>query len=473
MSKPRLALALAAAVLSIPAAAAAERPDYRADGSVALGDRVFPSREAYFRSAEFRGRGARCGANRPDGVAALVSPGDCTFQGTTINPDYDDDGVLVIQVVFHVIKRTDGTGDLSPEMLQSQIDILNEDFNALAGTPGGQGTNGRFQFVLARFDPDGEPTTGIEVITHNDWFTDNGGTTMQRELAWDPTRYLNIYTNDAGGYLGYATLPQGSAGSFDDGVVLLWEAVGRNSPAVPYDQGRTATHEVGHYLGLFHTFDGGCGRASSPYTTGDLLADTVAEAEEQYGCTPSASSCGGGMNPIENYMDYTDDTCMTRFTPEQINRMRCGVVNYRNVNTAPTAGFSFVAEERTVTFTSASSDAETPEMLQHAWSFGDGETSTEANPVHAYAADGTYQVTLEVVDLGSGTATVTQAVMVAATAPVGPDGGGGGDDGMGGDLGGGCCDTRGRGAGGTTTALACGLVLALLLTRSRRMRRSR
>ncbi len=468
MPKPRLALALVAAVLSIPAVAAAQRPDYRADGSVTLGDRVFPTREAYFRSPEFRARGARCGAQHLDGVTALVSPEDCTFQRTTINPDYDDERVLVIQVVFHVIKKADGTGDLSPEMLRSQIDILNEDFNALAGTPGAQGTNGRFQFVLARFDPAGQPTTGINVITNDDWFVDNGGTTMQRQLNWDPNRYLNIYTNDAGGYLGYATLPQGSAGSFDDGVVLLWEAVGRNSPAAPYDQGRTATHEVGHYLGLFHTFDGGCGRANAPYTTGDLLADTVAEAEEQYGCTPSVSSCGGGMNPIENYMDYTDDTCMTKFTPEQINRMRCGVVNYRFVNTAPTAGFSFVADARTVTFTSSATDAETPAMLQYTWSFGDGETSTDANPVHAYAADGTYQVTLEVVDPGSGTATVTQAVMVAAQGPGGPDGGGGGDDdGMGGDDVGGCCDSgSGRGA---TTALAGGLALALLLSRRRRI----
>src|SRR5690606_3128286 len=112
--------------------------------------------------------------------------------------------------------------------------------------------------------------TGINRVTNDNYFNDSGN--FQMALHWDTTRYLNIYTNSAGGYLGYATLASESAGDVDDGVVLLYTAVGRNAPeGGGYAQGRTATHGVGHYLGLLHTFDGGCGTATAPYTSGDLI----------------------------------------------------------------------------------------------------------------------------------------------------------------------------------------------------------
>jgi PKD repeat protein len=96
------------------------------------------------------------------------------------------------------------------------------------------------------------------------------------------------------------------------------------------------------------------------------------------------------MNPIENYMDYTEDGCMTRFTLEQVNRLRCSLINYRRVNTAPSAAFTAAVGGRQATFVNASSDAESPAALVYAWDFGDGQTSTERDPVHAYAAAGTY-----------------------------------------------------------------------------------
>lgn len=99
---------------------------------------------------------------------------------------YDDNHTLVIPVVFHVIKRTDGTGDISPALIQSQIDILNEDFNAVPNTPGVMGTNAKIQFVLAKLDPTGNPTTGINVVTSNTYFEDPGSSgqnTMKRALA--------------------------------------------------------------------------------------------------------------------------------------------------------------------------------------------------------------------------------------------------------------------------------------------------
>jgi hypothetical protein len=461
------ALLLAAGIgMSFTVSAQAERPDYRADGTVRVGRQVFSTLAAYYASPTFQQSGARCGTNHAPVIDAfVVSTSDCSLSSTTINPEYDDNRPFVIQVVFHIIKKADGTGDIPPALIHSQIDVLNEDFNAQAGTPGGPGTNTKILFVLAKFAPNGQPTTGIEVITNDAYFTDPGDmlpNPMKAALRWDPTRYLNIYTNDAAGNLGYAKFPQQHAGAIEDGVVLRWLVVGRPSlGAPPYNLGRTATHEVGHYLGLFHTFHEQCGLDVLPYESGDRIADTNPEEAENRGCTPSASTClGGGMIPIENYMNYSDDSCMDRFTPEQTNRMRCALINYRLVNTAPRAQFTHTATDKDVTFTNTSTDSESPlAMLRSEWTFGDGMTSTVASPTHTYAADGTYQVTLEIVDPGSGTSTVTQQIIVVTT-PSTPDGPNPGGD----DDGGGCCQAP----GGGTTFLLCALPVVLVLRRRRR-----
>lgn len=471
MSQRALLLAVAIG-MSSSAAARAERPDYRADGSVRAGVRVFPTRAAYYASPEFRQSGARCGSDPAPAIdlrdPRALAAADCSFQSTMINPVYEDDREIVIQVVFHVIKRADGVGAIPPALIHSQIDVLNEDFGALPGSLGAPGTDTKIRFVLARFDPDGKPTTGIEVVTSDGYFTDpgSGDSPMKTALRWDPTRYLNIYTNDADGNLGYATFPQTHAGAVQDGVVLLWESVGRNSlGGPPFDLGRTATHEVGHYLGLFHTFQGSCGSAAAPYTSGDLISDTPRERLPSYGCAPSASACqGAGMNPIENYMDYSDDACMNRFTPEQINRMRCAIMSYRSVNTAPRARFTHAVAGAAVTFTNASTDDESPLAgMRSKWMFGDGTTSADASPTHTYAAAGTYQVTLEVIDPDSGTSAVTQPVdvVISAAAPDGDDDGG---DGGGPGEGAGCCQAP----GGHVSFLVCALPVVLVLRRRRR-----
>lgn len=458
--------------------------EYRADGSVRVGDELFATREAYHRSELFRASGARCGSRTPEPPQNILLAGanDCGLNSTTINATYNDDRTLVIPVVFHVIKKTDGTtGNISEALIRSQVDILNEDFNALASTPGAMGTNAKLQFVLAKLDPMGNPTTGIEYVTNNTYFSDPGSSrqnAMKRALKWDPTRYFNIYTNNAGGggILGYATFPAEEAGGPEDGVVLNWVYVGRNAPGgAPYNMGRTATHEVGHYLGLYHTFQSGCGSSGSPYTTGDLISDTAREAQPNYGCSAVASGCsGGGMSPIENYMDYSEDACMTKFTVEQVNRIRCSMINYRWVNTPPTASFTFTANGLVVAFTSSSSDAESmPTALKYSWTFGDGMTSTDANPMHAYASEGTYTVTLEVLDPGSGTGTTTESVVVANSQPdagAGAGSGDGPDAGLGGDEPAdepaGCCDAPGSG----TTGLLLGLPVLGLVLRRRRAR---
>src|SRR5262249_16443907 len=150
-------------------------------------------------------------------------------------------------------------------------------------------------------------------------------------LNWNPAEYLNFYTNSASGALGYVPqLPQGGiVGQNSDRVVILWSAFGRNAPiGAPYNLGRTATHEVGPYLGLYHTFDFGCGTASC-YTTGDRICDTNPESQPVFGCPASSVSCGTAQDPFHNYMDYSDDACYEEFTPEQVNRMRCTLVNWR------------------------------------------------------------------------------------------------------------------------------------------------
>ena len=475
------ALLVALGLSGLAYASPANRPDYLPDGKVRVGSKLFESANAYVNSPEFRENGHRCASEvlpPPDPTMNLIAPGDCNFTKTVINPDYNDNRVFVIQVVFHIIKKTNGVGDITPALLKSQLEVLNEDFNALAGTPGAMGTNTKLQFALARFDPQGNPHPGYEVVVNDSYFADpgSGASPMKTALRWDTTKYFNVYTNDANGALGYATFPTQSAGTIEDGVVMLWNSVGRNSPiGAPYNLGRTMTHEVGHYLGLFHTFQGGCGTAAAPFTSGDLIGDTNRESQPNFGCTAAASTCAGaGMNPIENYMDYSDDMCMTKFTPNQVNRARCSIVNYRNINTRPTALFTSTVAQQTATFTNASTDVESQATLKYNWTFGDGMTSTDKNPMHTYATGGTYNVTLEVVDPGSGFHTFTMPVTVESKPPDpvtpdagntgGPDANGGGGGGGGDDDGGGCCESK-RGA--ASHALLA-LPVFLMLRRRRR-----
>ena len=395
---------------------------YHKNGTVETGDQRFASVEEFQRSEDFIQHGRRCGSTHtPKSLRA--APTDCSFSSTSIKPEYGPDVTFTIPVVFHIIQKTDGTGHIDESLIHSQLDVLNEDFEALANTPGGMGTNGKIRFVLATTNPQGQPTTGINYVTNNSYFTDPGSglSPMKQALNWDPKHYFNIYTNDANGALGYATFPSESAGDAEDGVVLLYTSVGRNAPQGGiYNQGRTATHEVGHYLGLFHSFQGGCGNASTPYTSGDLIKDTVAHSGPNFDCTAAASTCsGGGALPIENYMNYTNDTCMTKFSVEQINRMRCSIVNYRadlvdiemGGNAAPNANFTSTKNNLVVNFTDTSTDSDGT-IASRAWTFGDGTTSTQANPSKTYAAAGTYTVTLKVTDNGGATDTHSAQVTV-------------------------------------------------------------
>jgi hypothetical protein len=224
-----------------------------------------------------------------------------------------------VPVYFHVI--TDGTvGALTDSQIAAQIAVLN---NTFAGGEGGAVTG--FKFTLA----------GVTRTDNAEWFSAKPGGTaehsMKRALRQGGNDALNLYSTTAGDYLGWAYLPSivtkpGQA--YLDGVVMDWESMLGTSTtyAGRYDQGETATHEVGHWLNLEHTFFGGCNNK------GDFVDDTPAQKVPTNGCPEGKDTCNDpGLDPIHNYMDYSYDSCYTEFTAGQVQRMRDAWLYYRAV----------------------------------------------------------------------------------------------------------------------------------------------
>lgn len=216
----------------------------------------------------------------------------------------------VVGVYANVI--TDGVnGNIPDQMIFDQIAVLNAAF-----APTG------WSFQLAG---------PIARVNNPTWYTGcygSAGSAMKNALHRGTAKDLNIYTcSPSGGILGYATFPA----DYDtapglDGVVLLDQSLPGGN-AAPYNGGDTGTHEVGHWMGLYHTFQGGCSRNN------DLVSDTPAEAGPAYGCPTGRDSCTGnrygGVDPITNFMDYTDDACMFQFTGGQDGRMDQQFSTYR------------------------------------------------------------------------------------------------------------------------------------------------
>jgi hypothetical protein len=207
-----------------------------------------------------------------------------------------------INVYFHVINKGTGlaNGDIPQSQIDAQIAVLD---NAYAPD---------FAFTLVTVDR----------TTNNAWYTATPGSTAEKQAkkALHKGGYadLNIYSNNmGGGLLGWATFPKMNPKPgkvLQDGVFILYSSVPGGS-ADPYNEGDTATHEVGHWLGLYHTFQGGCNQ------TGDRVDDTPKEQSPAFGCPIGRDTCTApGLDPIHNFMDYTDDACMDHFTPGQFHR---------------------------------------------------------------------------------------------------------------------------------------------------------
>jgi len=311
-------------------------PAVRQDGSVVAPDgAVFDSQKAFVES------GRPCATRHDDDmtiarvdkeVAARKAERTSSGGGDTVSLAAAA-GSVTINVYFHVVQSSgtagvSGTGYFPEIWLDEQIRILNESYagngpNAAGAIQLGIGADTPFRFVRASATSAPAGTViknGVTYTVNSTWYNAGPSTTaesqMKTALRQGSADDLNFYTNSGGGYLGWATFPWNYAGSpKKDGVVCYWATL-PGSTYTPYNLGDTGTHEVGHWLGLYHTFQGGCSGS------GDGVGDTPAERSEAFGCPTGRDSCksSAGLDPIDNFMDYTDDFCMFKFSAGQSSR---------------------------------------------------------------------------------------------------------------------------------------------------------
>jgi hypothetical protein len=277
----------------------------QSDGPFTLNGTRWTSQQAFIDS------GGRCGTKQPDEIA-----GEEIAQkiAESVKRHGQVSGAVQVPVYFHVINRGPGiqNGDVPLTMIRDQIRVLNEGF-----------ANAGFQFTLANIDR----------TTNASWYDLLPGTEAELQaktaLRKGGSNALNLYSAGLGAsLLGYAYFPNilETSSRILDGVVVLYSSLPGGSTA-PYNLGDTATHEVGHWLALYHTFDGKCSKS------GDYVSDTPAERLPAFRCPTGRDTCVGakavGTDPVENFMDYSDDACMFRFSQEQGARMQDAWVTYR------------------------------------------------------------------------------------------------------------------------------------------------
>lgn len=330
--------------------------------------------------------------------------------------NYTDGQVITIPVVVHVVWNQP-VQNISFAQIQSQIDVLNEDFrrrNAdTTNTPIPFRTvaaDSEIEFKLAVRDPSGNPTLGITrtqtsvtsfPVGSQIKFTSQGG-----KDAWPSSSYMNVWTAPAinNNVLGFATFPGGNPTI--DGIVVGYNYFGREGVlSAPFNKGRTATHEVGHWLSLYHIWgDTFCGN--------DLVNDTPTQQTENYGCPgfPHRPNSCGQTNPdgdmFMNYMDYTDDACMNIYTLGQKNRM-IATLNGPRVSILSSQGLTpaegqpialFDASSRNVLYGSTVDFMDDSRGIPTSWNWsfpgGTPSTSTAQNPAVTYSTPGRYDVQL-------------------------------------------------------------------------------
>jgi PKD repeat protein len=333
----------------------------------------------------------------------------------------EHESVRTIPVVVHVL-HIGGSENISDEQVESQIAIMNEDYGKISGSNGdGSGVDTKVRFCLAKIDPNGHCTNGIvrvfSSLTNHQTFE----RAFLKQLSfWDNTRYMNIYLvkSISGGVLGYSSFPGGPPD--EDGMVVRHDVFG-NIGTASSSLGRTASHEIGHWFGLYHTFNNGCG--TDVCLDGDYVCDTPPQASPSFSCA-TLNTCSNDVPDVpdlkENYMNYTPDACKDMFTEGQKLRIQATLDSIRTViwsqeNLIATGCDSNYLSPDTcgvaanfVTLTRDICEGGIVEFLDISlnnttswqWTFagGDPASSVLPNPIIMYTDTGSYPVKLVVSD---------------------------------------------------------------------------
>jgi hypothetical protein len=215
------------------------------------------------------------------------------------------EGSVTVPVYVHVMAAADGTGDVTDQQIRDQVAVLNETFSG-GESPAAADTG--FEFTLA----------GVDRFYDDAWHNDKQSNQYRRLTRQGGADALNIWLVEFP-YLGIATFPWDYRNKGEiDGIRVLWSSLPGGSEQ-NYNLGETATHEAGHWFGLYHVFQGGCKESQG----GDMVADTPAQSEATNGCPEGQDSCPSqpGIDSIHNYMDYSYDSCYDQFTADQSTRM--------------------------------------------------------------------------------------------------------------------------------------------------------
>lgn len=348
------------------------------------------------------------------------------------------DEIKVIPVVVHVI-HDGGNENISDAQIESQILIMNEDFGKLVGSNGeGAGVDTKVRFTLANIDPNGDCTNGIVRVKSKLTNHQTYQRSQLKELSfWDNTKYMNIYLVKSinGGILGYSSFPGGPAD--EDGMVVRHHVFG-NTGTASSSLGRTATHEIGHWFGLYHTFNNGCG--DDVCTDGDYVCDTPPQASPSFNCQ-TINSCSNDSPDVsdqkENYMNYTNDACKNMFTDGQKERIQATLESVRtniwskenllatgvDSSYSPPFFCNLAAHFSTLTPSICVGNSveffdvtlNNPDTWMWTFEGGSPATSTEANPIVVYDSIGNFSVKLAVwSDTGSDSVTIDNYITVSA-----------------------------------------------------------